>query len=525
MRIAQKVDGPVKVIWTREEDIQQDIYRPVYRDVVGQLSRTARSSAWTHRIAGSSILARWLPPALQERHRRRRGRRRRSTFPTTSPNLRVEYVRAEPPARADRLLARRRSQQQCLRRRELHGRAGAAGGQGSGRVPPGASGQDAAPEGGARSCGGEVGLGQARCRRASGAAWPCRASFGTFIATVVEAEVDDDGEVAIRRVICAVDAGIVVNPDTRRWRRCRAASSLALPPRSMARSRSTERPGAAEQLQRLSHDADRRDAGNRGASHPQRRGAGRHRRAGHTVAGAGAGNAIVRRDRSSAAQACRSTASTRAEEEPHEQLSGASCIAAAALVAVAALGFVGWIVFGPGPTDFARAGPGGAQRLQAGRSRPAFPPSLKARASSTGGDYLAAPPIARPATRPMAGQSFAGGSRVQSCPSARSIRPTSRPTRTPASAITPTRIFSRRCIGASAVTARGFIPPCPSPLHLSDRRRRAGDQGLSLQPRAVNAPRDSEYLRLSVRSALGDGGMGDDVQREPAFRAARQSER
>src|SRR5262249_25678198 len=33
-RIAQHVDGPVKVVYSREEDIQQDVYRPVYRDVL-----------------------------------------------------------------------------------------------------------------------------------------------------------------------------------------------------------------------------------------------------------------------------------------------------------------------------------------------------------------------------------------------------------------------------------------------------------------------------------------------------------
>ena len=39
-------------------------------------------------------------------------------------------------------------------------------------------------------------------------------SFASFIATVVEAEVDDHGEVQLRRVTSAVDTGIAVNPDT-----------------------------------------------------------------------------------------------------------------------------------------------------------------------------------------------------------------------------------------------------------------------------------------------------------------------
>ncbi len=39
-------------------------------------------------------------------------------------------------------------------------------------------------------------------------------AFGTYIATVCEAEVDETGQVRIRRVHSVIDAGRVVNPDT-----------------------------------------------------------------------------------------------------------------------------------------------------------------------------------------------------------------------------------------------------------------------------------------------------------------------
>ena len=38
--------------------------------------------------------------------------------------------------------------------------------------------------------------------------------FATYIAQVAEVEVSKDGAVRVRRVVCAVDCGTVVNPDT-----------------------------------------------------------------------------------------------------------------------------------------------------------------------------------------------------------------------------------------------------------------------------------------------------------------------
>src|SRR5438132_3076246 len=97
VEIAMQVDGPVKVVWTREEDIQHDMYRPYFFDRMSAgLDEKGKPVAWNHRFAGSSIIARWLPPAFNN-----------GLDPDTTegaielvyalPNLHVEYVRVEPP--------------------------------------------------------------------------------------------------------------------------------------------------------------------------------------------------------------------------------------------------------------------------------------------------------------------------------------------------------------------------------------------------------------------------------------------
>ena len=43
---------------------------------------------------------------------------------------------------------------------------------------------------------------------------PSSSSSATYMAQVAEVEVSKDGAVRVRRVVCAVDCGIVVNPDT-----------------------------------------------------------------------------------------------------------------------------------------------------------------------------------------------------------------------------------------------------------------------------------------------------------------------
>ena len=58
VRVARHVQGAVKVLWSREEDIQHDRYRPFYVDRLSAgLDAEGRPLAWTHTIAGSSVVA------------------------------------------------------------------------------------------------------------------------------------------------------------------------------------------------------------------------------------------------------------------------------------------------------------------------------------------------------------------------------------------------------------------------------------------------------------------------------------
>jgi hypothetical protein len=61
-------------------------------------------------------------------------------------------------------------------------------------------------------------------------------AFATYMAQVAEVEVSKNGAVRVRRVVCAVDCGSVVNPDTVRAQ-IQSAIMLASRRRSMARSR------------------------------------------------------------------------------------------------------------------------------------------------------------------------------------------------------------------------------------------------------------------------------------------------
>jgi isoquinoline 1-oxidoreductase subunit beta len=213
VQIAQQVDGPVKVVWTREEDVQHDMYRPYWFDRLSAgLDEKGMPVAWSHRYAGSSVIARWLPPAFKN-----------GLDPDSPegaidlvyalPNLHVEYVRVEPPgiptafwrsvgpshnvfvteSFIDELAAAAKQDAVAYRRALLD------------KSPRAKAVLELAAE--------KAGWGQA-LPEGSGRGVSLQFVFGSYLAQVAEVEVSKEGAVRVRRVVCVVDCGTVVNPNT-----------------------------------------------------------------------------------------------------------------------------------------------------------------------------------------------------------------------------------------------------------------------------------------------------------------------
>ena len=212
VRIAKQVDGPVKVVWTREEDIQHDVYRPVYRDTVTATLSEGKIVGWKYRITGSSIMARWMPPAFQN------GIDIDAVdsaidMPYDIPNFHVDYVRAEPPAVPTGFWRGVGPNNNVFAIESFMDELARKAGKDPVEFRRGMLGKNPRLLAALNLVAEKSGWGQSLAARV-GRGVSVQPSFGSFIATVVEAEVDEQGEVHLHRVTSAVDTGIAINPDT-----------------------------------------------------------------------------------------------------------------------------------------------------------------------------------------------------------------------------------------------------------------------------------------------------------------------
>jgi hypothetical protein len=196
-----------------EEDVQHDVYRPYYVDrIVAGLDARGRPVAWSHRIVGSSILAHFLPNAFK------------NGLDGDAVDGSKQLLYDIPPSASNMCSTRSRcfvrpggaewGHPQLLRGRELHRRdrrrVEARPGRLATRAP-----MEVAPG---------LAVLNLAARRPDGATRFHRAMVAAFRSCTVDgtptwrwwrtSRWPASGDIRVRRVVCAVDCGTVVNPDT-----------------------------------------------------------------------------------------------------------------------------------------------------------------------------------------------------------------------------------------------------------------------------------------------------------------------
>ena len=170
--IAKQMPGtPVKLLWSREEDMTHGRYHPVMQcKLVGAFDKDNNLTGLHMRLSGQSILASVRPQVLAQQKGVTRLtfqgviRVRRARVRLHDPELADRPCHAQP-ARAAGVLARREHQPERHLPGMLHGRARASGRPGCARVPPQAD-EQAPAEPRRAQCGGRARrLGQAGAAR------------------------------------------------------------------------------------------------------------------------------------------------------------------------------------------------------------------------------------------------------------------------------------------------------------------------------------------------------------------------
>lgn len=210
--VSRAVGEPVQVVWSREDDMRHDFYRPVSLHVLaGGLDAGGRLVALKHRVVAPSIGAQSEPDEYKD------GLDRGAVEGTTRmayavPNLLIDYVMAQVPVPLGYWRSVYPSQNVFALESFIDELAHAAGAD---PVEFRLSMMGASPKmkrvlelAAARAGWGE----SPPPGRYRGVAFSPPAFFHTPVAQVAEVSVADDGTIRVHRVVGAIDCGIVVNP-------------------------------------------------------------------------------------------------------------------------------------------------------------------------------------------------------------------------------------------------------------------------------------------------------------------------
>jgi len=200
VELAAKLGKPVQVVWTREDDIQNGVYRPATYNVLrAALDAAGRPVAWSHTLVGPDGPAFMITRGADE-------------LIYAIPNFRLTRVKEDPGIPVAPWRGVGPSQNGFIVESFVDELAHAAG-----KDP-----YDYRRE----LVAGEPRLVAVLDRAAERAGWKTPPPAGrhrgialwrfgdTFVAEVAEVSMQQDGSPKVHRVVCAIDCGTVINPDT-----------------------------------------------------------------------------------------------------------------------------------------------------------------------------------------------------------------------------------------------------------------------------------------------------------------------
>jgi isoquinoline 1-oxidoreductase beta subunit len=211
-RIARHVQGPLRVLWSREQDIQHDRYRPYYVDrLSASLDARGMPVTWRHTIAGAGLWALYYGEETIKNGVDLDAVTSAADLAYPLQNMEVRFVRRDPPgvptgwwrgvgptrsvfaveSFMDELAAAAQQDPVRYRRALL-------------KEPRMRAVLDLAAD--------RAGWGTA-LPAGSGRGVSIQFAFGSYLAQVAEVSANAQGVPRVERVVCAMDCGQVVNPD------------------------------------------------------------------------------------------------------------------------------------------------------------------------------------------------------------------------------------------------------------------------------------------------------------------------
>ncbi|PXF32610.1 aldehyde dehydrogenase [Pokkaliibacter plantistimulans] len=213
VKVAKQVQGPVKVIWSREEDIQHGFYRPYYYDRLwGGLDAEGKPVAWFHRVSGSSIMARAFPGAFVNGVDPD-GVEGAKEPPYEFDNIRVEFRRVEPRGVLTSWWRGVGPTHNVFMVESFIDEMAAAAKQDPASYRLALLGNNPRARQVLELALKQAGWGKQLPER-HGLGVSVQFAFGSYLAMVAEVAVSEQGAVRCQRIHAVIDCGLTVNPDT-----------------------------------------------------------------------------------------------------------------------------------------------------------------------------------------------------------------------------------------------------------------------------------------------------------------------